>query len=121
MKKTIKQWCKEHEVNWLGQGQTGPVRYDWKLVLGKGRAALFACTVKGPQPELHRVGKREVLVFPNVNRPKDGGKITESAFLCILNWVDDCLNGDIRELTSANNHLNATSERPRFACLSLAH
>ncbi len=109
MKKTIKQWCREHEVNWLGQGQTGPVRYDWKLILGKGRTALFASTVKGPQPELHRVGKREMLVFPNVNRPKDGGKITGPAFLRILDWVDDCLNGDIRELTSANKTIQDIS------------
>ena len=109
MKNTIKQWCKEYEINWLGQGQNGSVRYDWKLVLGKGRTAIFASTVKGPQPELHRVGKREILVFPNVNRSKGGGKITKSAFLRILNWLDDCLNGDIHELRPANKKMQDTS------------
>jgi hypothetical protein len=102
MRRTIKQWCREDGVNWLGQGSTGGFQYDWKLVLGKGRTAIFSATVKGTLPEIRRLGKRDGLVFPNVNRPKDGGKISKTAFLQIINWVEDCLAGNIRELKEPN-------------------
>jgi hypothetical protein len=102
MTRTIKQWCAEHGVNWLGQGSIGGIRYDWKLVLGKGRTAIFSTTVEGGVPESRRVGKRDVLVFPNPNRPRDGGKISKTAFLRIINWVEDCLAGNIRELKAPN-------------------
>ena len=98
MKRTIKQWCAEQGVNWLGQGSTGGIRYDWKLVLGKGRTALFATIVEGELPEPRRIGKRDVLVFPNVNRPRGGGKISKAAFLRIVSWVEDCQDGNIRKL-----------------------
>ena len=109
MKKTIKQWCAEHGVNWLGQGSIGEIRYDWKLVLGKGRTAVFTTTVEGDLPETRRIGKRDVLLFPNVNRPKDGGKISKPAFLRIINWVENCLEGNVRELKAPNTNLNPIS------------
>lgn len=97
MKRTIKQWCKEYEVGWLGQGTIGTLRYDWKLVLGKGRTAIFSSTVKGPLPELLPVTKREVLVFPNVNPPNDNGKTSRHESLRMLAWVEDCLEGRVRQ------------------------
>lgn len=102
MKRTVKQWCGEHGVGWLGQGCTGGIRYDWKLVLGKGRTAIFSTTGASGLPEPRRVGKRDVLVFPNPNRPKAGGKISETAFLQIIRWAEDCLAGNIRELKAPN-------------------
>ena len=102
MKQTIKQWCAELGANWLGQGSSGGIRYDWKLVLGKGRTAMFSTIVEGDLPETRRIGKRDVLVFPNVNRPRDGGKISKTAFLRIINWVDDCLDGNVRKLEAPN-------------------
>jgi hypothetical protein len=102
MKRTIKQWCKEHNVGWLGQGTTGSISYDWKLVLGKGRTAIFSSTVKGPLPEQKPVGSREVLIFPNVNSSKNGGKISEFAFLRLIAWVEDCLTGNIRGIQAPN-------------------
>ena len=101
-KRTIKQWCAENGVSWLGQGSTGGVRYDWKLVLGKGRTAIFSTMVEGGLPETRRIGKRDVLVFPNVNRPRDGGKISKAAFFRIINWVQDCLDGNIRKPEAPN-------------------
>ena len=98
MKRTIKQWCKEHDIGWLGQGATGGIRYDWKLVLGKGRTVIFSNAVTGSLPERRRIGKREILVFPNVNRSRNGGKISESAFRRLIAWVEDCLAGNIREI-----------------------
>jgi hypothetical protein len=111
MKQTIKQWCCEHGVNWLGQGSIGDIRYDWKIVLGKGRTAIFTTTVKGDLPETRNIGKRDVLLFPNVNRPKDGGKISKTAFLSIINWVEDCLDGNVRKLKAPNNRLQPYQEK----------
>jgi hypothetical protein len=102
MRQTIKQWCREHDVGWLGQGATGGTRYDWKLVLGKGRTAIFASTVSGSLPEPQRIGKRDVLIFPNVNPENRGGKISEAAFLRIIAWVEDCLAGNVRALEAPN-------------------
>jgi hypothetical protein len=102
MKRTIKQWCAEQGVNWLGQGATGGIRFDWKLVLAKGRTALFSTIVEGGLPETRRIGKRDVLVFPNINRPRDGGKISKAAFLRIINWVEQCLDGDVSKLEAPN-------------------
>jgi hypothetical protein len=101
MKRTIKQWCKEFDYGWLGQGVIGSIRYDWKLVLGKGRTAIFSSEVKGLLPQQKPVGMREVLVFPNINQPNRGGKISESGFRRIVSWVEDCLAGNIRELEAA--------------------
>lgn len=98
MKMTIKQRCVARGIHWLGQGKTGTIRYDWKLVLGKGRTALFSSTVKGDLPEVRRVGERDLLVFPNVNGPKNQGKISEAAFQRIIDWVQDCLDGNLRAL-----------------------
>ncbi len=94
MKKTIKQWCKQYEINWLGQGSMGEIRYDWKLVLGKGRTAIFSSSVQGAMPEIHTINGREVLVFPNVNKPRNGGKISDSAFHSIIDWVNTSLDGN---------------------------
>jgi len=41
MKRTIKQWCADQGVNWLGQGAIGGIRYDWKLVLGEPEVTAF--------------------------------------------------------------------------------
>jgi len=103
MKRTIKQWCKEHGFDWLGRGSSGGIRYDWKLVLRKGRTAIFASIIRGELPETRRIGKRDVLIFPNVNRPQRGGKISKTAFLQIINWVEDCLDGNVRKLNAPNN------------------
>lgn len=105
MKRTIKQWCAEQGINWLGQGSSGGITYDWKLVLGKGRTAIFSTIIEGELPEFRLIGKRNVLVFPNVNRPKNSGKISKAAFLRIVNWVEDCLAGNIRELKAFNQAL----------------
>ena len=98
MKRTIKQWCKETDIGWLGQGATGGIPYYRRLVLGKGRTAIFSSAVKGPLPESRTIGKREIIVFPNVNRARNGGKISESAFRRLIAWVEDCLAGNIREI-----------------------
>ena len=100
MKRTIKQWCAEHKVNWLGQGSLSHISYDWKLVLGKGRSAIFSSTVDGSRPKLQTINQREIPVFPNVNQSRNNGKISEAAFLRILGWVEDCLDGNLRELES---------------------
>lgn len=114
MKRTIKQWCGEHCVNWLGQGSTGGFRYDWKLVLAKGRTAIFSTAIEGDLPETRRLGKRDVLVFPNVNRAKDGGKISKAAFLRIINWVEDCLSGNLRRLETPDQcPLRVSSDKGR--------
>ncbi len=63
---------------------------------------MFSTIVEGELPEARRIGKRDVLVFPNVNRPRDGGKISKAAFIRIINWVEDCLAGNIRELKTPN-------------------
>ena len=109
MKQTIKQWCADEGVNWLGQGSSGGIRYDWKLVLGKGRTAIFSTIVEGPLPETRRIGKRDVLVFPNVNRPRDDGKISKAAFIRIINWVEDCLDGNVHKLEAPNTNLDHIS------------
>ncbi len=115
MKRTIKQWCMEEGVNWLGQGSSGGIRYDWKLVLGKGRTAMFSSIIEGDLPETRRIGKRDVLVFPNVNHPRDGGKIGRAAFLRIIQWVEDCLAGNIRELKTPNQASeNIGANAPNF-------
>ena len=113
MKRTIKQWCVEHGVNWLGQGSTGDLRYDWKLALGKGRTAIFSTAVEGGLPETRRIGKRDVLVFPNVNRSKDGGKISKAAFLRIISWVEDCLDGNVHKLETPNKTHGELQNGPR--------
>lgn len=115
MKRTIKQWCIEHGVGWLGQGSTGNIRYDWKLVLGKGRTAVFSTTVDGDLPQTRRLGERDILVFPNVNRSKDGGKITEAAFLRIIKWVDDCLDGNLSKLEAPNPEFYRNRRKNQFA------
>jgi hypothetical protein len=102
MKRTIKQWCVVYNVGWLGQGSSGGIRYDWKLVLGEGRTAIFSTIVEGELPETQRIGKLHVLVFPNVNRPRDGGKISKIAFLRIIKWVEGCLDGNVRKLEAPN-------------------
>ena len=108
MKKTIKQWCKEHEINWLGQGNISNIRYDWKLVLGKGRVAIFLSSVTDLTPEIHTIKDREILLFPNINKSKNNGKISESAFQNLLAWVDECLNGNLSAYGSQNKVIEAT-------------
>ena len=102
MKRTIKQWCSEHKINWLGQGSLSHISYDWKLVLGKGRSAIFSSSVEGTRPTLETVNQREILIFPNVNKSRNNGKISETAFIRMLNWVEDCLDGNLRNLESPN-------------------
>jgi hypothetical protein len=97
MKKTIKQWCGVYQINWLGQGNLSDIRYDWKLVRGKGKVAIFSSSVKGAVPEVRRVNDRDILLFPNVNRSKSSGKISETAFREVLDWVDQCLDGNLCE------------------------
>lgn len=105
MKRTVKQWCGQHGLNWLGQGCTGGIWYDWKLVLGKGRTAIFSTKVTGGIPETRRIGTRDILVFPNPNRARDGGRISETAFLKIIHWVEDCLAGNVRGLNAPDKEV----------------
>ena len=111
MKKTIKQWCHQYEINWLGQGSLSSIRYDWKLILGKGRVAIFSSIVTGATPEIHTINDRQVLIFPNVNKPNNNGKLGETAFLNILDWVNKCLDGNLCEYYSQNKSLNRTRNR----------
>ena len=107
MKKTIKQWCSQYQINWLGQGNLGQIRYDWKLVRGKGKVAIFSSTIKGSMPEFHTVNDRKILLFPNINRSKNNGMISEAAFLNLIEWVDKCLDGNLCEYTSQNQHVHS--------------
>jgi hypothetical protein len=72
MKKTIKQWCQQYDIDWYGQGTLGPIWYDWKLV------------------------------FPNINSKKNNGKISENHYLEIIRWVNETLDTDkeIRTVTN---------------------
>ena len=111
MKRTIKQWCVEHDVGWLGQGTSGGIKYDWKLVLGKDRTAIFSTMVEGKLPEPRRIGKRYVLIFPNVNRSRGNGKISKTAFLGIIKWVEDCLSGNMLKPEVSNQTKSATRRK----------
>ncbi len=92
MKKTIKGWCKQYDINWYGQGSFGPVRYDWKLVLSQGKSAIFSSMVESNIPESLKTTGRSILVFPNVNSKKNNGKISEERFLEIIHWVNEALH-----------------------------
>jgi len=93
VKRTIKQWCKLHDVDWYGQGTYSKIRYDWKLVFGPGRVAMFSSMVKSKEPETHEINGRKILLFPNVNSPRNNGQISEQNFLDTIKWVGDCLVG----------------------------
>lgn len=108
MKKTIKQWCNHYQIGWLGQGNSSHIRYDWKIVLGKGKVAIFSSTVEGSMPEIHTINDRKILLFPNINKAKNNGKISESAFLYLIDWVNKCLNGSLSEYTSQNERVDPT-------------
>ena len=112
MKKTIKQWCGQYQINWLGQGNLSHIRYDWKLVRGKGKIAIFSSTIKGSMPEFHSVNDRKILLFPNINRSKNNGMISEVAFLNLIDWVDKCLDGNLCEYTSQNQRVDPTVKTP---------
>lgn len=73
-------------------------------MLVKGRTVIFSSAVEGNRPMPQTINQREILVFPNVNRSKNNGKISETAFLRILNWVDDALEGNIHALESSPRH-----------------
>ena len=94
MKKTIKGWCKQYDINWYGQGNYGSVRYDWKLVMASGRSAMFSSRIKSSNPEIFNTNRRRILVFPNVNLKKNNGKICEERFLEIIRWVNEALDAN---------------------------
>jgi hypothetical protein len=97
MKRTIKQWCADFDINWYGQGKISTLNYDWKLAFGKGRMAVFSSAVKTPKPETHDVNGRTILVFPNLNSAKDNGKISEDRFKHSGHWVEQCLEGNVSD------------------------
>ena len=96
--RTIKQWCSKHKINWYGQGSLGGIRYDWKLAFGHGRSAFFSSGVSSATPAVQDLNGRPILVFPNVNTSRRNGKISEAAFLRIIDWVQRCLNGEVSDL-----------------------
>ena len=102
MKKTIKQWCQQYDIDWYGQGTLGPIWYDWKLVLAPGRSAIFSSMVKSDIPEVHKTKRRSFLVFPNINSKKNNGKISEDPFLEIIHWVNETLDTD-KEIRTVTN------------------
>ena len=110
MKKTIKQWCIEYGINWLGQGKLSHIQYDWKIVLSKGTTAIFSSSVKGMIPEVIKINEKNILLFPNVNSSHRSGKISRSAFLNIIDWVNECLSGNIREYKSQNQGMDLTGK-----------
>ena len=95
---TIKQWCSEHDINWYGQGSLGEIRYDWKLAFGHGRSAFFSSGVSSATPVVQELNGKQILLFPNVNTSRKIGKISEAAFLRIIDWVQRCLDGDVSGL-----------------------
>ena len=92
MKKTIKQWSVECGINWYGQGKISTIVYDWKLVFGLGRSAYFSSAIKSAEPELRRINGKMIYVFPNVNRSKNHGKISEERFHRLIDWVQQNLD-----------------------------
>ena len=92
MKKTIKGWCKQYDINWYGQGTFMSIRYDWKIVLSPGRSAIFSSIVKSDLPELHKTKRSNILIFPNVNSKRNSGKISEDRFLEIIRLVNEALD-----------------------------
>jgi hypothetical protein len=99
--RTIKQWCKEHAINWHGQARLGSIRYDWKLSFDHGQSAIFSSRVTSAAPQVHDVNGRSVLLFPNLNPSRGNGKISESKFLGIVAWVQQCLAGTVCEFDYA--------------------
>lgn len=95
MKCTIKQWCIEKHLNWYGQGVIGQFRYDWVVMLGKGRRAIFSSINTNNVPLLYPLRDHDVLIFPNINSSSQGGKISEQRFDRIIAWADTCLSGGI--------------------------
>jgi hypothetical protein len=94
MKRTIKGWCKQYDIDWYGQGNFGSVRYDWKLVFAPGRTAMFSSMIKTETPDIYNINKRDILIFPNVNSRKNNGKISEERFIEILSWVNEALDAN---------------------------
>ena len=112
MKKTIKQWCTEYGINWLGQGKLSHIQYDWKIVFSKGTTAIFSSSIKGMIPEVIKINDRSILLFPNVNSSQRSGKISRSAFMDIIDWVNECLSGNIRAYKSQNQGMDFTGKTP---------
>jgi len=106
--RTIKQWCVEHGINWYGQGSLGAIRYDWKLAFGHGRSALFSSAVTSSAPVVYELNGKSVLVFPNVNASRRNGKISEAAFLRLIDWVERCVDGEVVDL---EHHEEPTNRR----------
>jgi len=98
----MKQWCMHYNINWLSQGSIGKIRYDWKIVIEKGKSAIFSSIIDGNIPVAHKINKREILIFPNLNKPKNNGKISETKFRSIIDWVNTCLDGNICEYGDHN-------------------
>ena len=92
MKKTIKGWCKQYDINWYGQGTFGPIQYDWNLVLASGKSAIFSSMVKSDIPELYKSKRHKILVFPNINSKKNNGKISKGQFIKIIRWINEALD-----------------------------
>lgn len=103
MKKTIKQWCTHYQIHWYSQGKIGDLNYDWKLVLGKGKTAIFSTQITDNLPKFKQIGQKERLIFPNINRSKNNGKISEVAFKNIIQWVSDALDGNIADYSEYHN------------------
>jgi len=99
MKKTIKQWCIECGINWYGQGNVSMIVYDWKLAFGAGKSAIFSSMIDTKMPKIHTINGKEIYVFPNVNPSKNNGKISKDRFNRMIDWVQQCLEGNISDFS----------------------
>jgi len=101
MQRTIKQWCIARHLNWYGQGLIGEYQYDWAVVLGEGRKAIFSSINTGKVPRSYPLRNRQVVIFPNINSSSTGGKLSEERFDRIIAWAEACLAGRITSLDEA--------------------
>ena len=88
-------------MDWYGQGRIGTIGYDWKMILDKGRSAIFSSVIESSEPEAHQIKGRLVLVFPNPNSPRNHGKISRAKFFRIIEWIEQCLIGDVTSLEAS--------------------
>ena len=109
--KTIKQWCVEYGMDWYGQGRIGTISYDWKMILGRGRSAIFSSAIESSEPEAHQINGRPILVFPNPNSPRNQGKISRMKFLRIIDWIEQCLVGSINAEAGADQPATAPESK----------
>jgi len=50
-------------------------------------------------PKIHTINGKEIYVFPNVNPSKNNGKISKDRFNRMIDWVQQCLEGNISDFS----------------------